>query len=119
LLTGLGRLDSVCGGIAGILCTLGNVGDFDSKTQRQHDKRLGAIGAHNQKVGAIHPFVELAESIAAHLDFHPAIDTEQRNRYVTAETTTRGSAERDTLAGESVFLEDTNQRAFRAVTLLA
>jgi hypothetical protein len=61
----------------------------------------------------------LFEASAASLDFHAAIDAEQRHRDVTAEAATSGATQRHTLGRPAAFLYEADDGALGAVTLLA
>jgi hypothetical protein len=84
---------------------LGCSGDLDGEFQGNDDERLASIGANDQQVGAVEPFVELAKSIAAALHFDTAIRTEYRHRHVATEATARGARERNALGSEATPLQ--------------
>ena len=59
---------------------------------RPHDhERIAPIGFHDQKVSAIKPVIEFAESVAPALHFHAAIDAEQRHAHIAAEAAASGA----------------------------
>jgi hypothetical protein len=59
--------------------------DLDREAKRDDDEGLATIGAHDQKIGAVEPGIQLAKSGAAALHLDAAIDSEQRNRNIAAE----------------------------------
>ena len=91
--------------IARMLCRLR---DLDREAERDDDEGLVAIGAHDQKIGAVEPRIQLAKSGAATLHLDAAIDAEQRNRNVTAEAAAGGTGERHAHSGKAGVLKGTS-----------
>jgi hypothetical protein len=103
---------------SGILRSFGNRRDLGGELQRQHHERLMAIGAHNQKIGAVEPGIQLAESITATFDFDAAVNTEQWHRYVAAEPAARRAGERHPFCGKASVLQQAHDRALGSIAFL-
>jgi hypothetical protein len=87
--------------------------------ERNDDQRLGVIPADYQKVGSFDPRIQLAKSTAAAFDFDAAINAEQRDGKITAETAARGPAEGHTLGGKASTLQGVDERALGAIALFS
>jgi hypothetical protein len=96
----------------------GDRGDLRGKLHRQNNKRFVTVTAHDQQIRTVQPLVQLLKAVGPHLHFDAAIDAKHRHRKVAAETTTRGTAQRDAFGAESMVLQIANKGALRSVALL-
>jgi hypothetical protein len=93
--------------------------DLDSEFERDHNEQLAAIGAHDQEVGIVEPFVDFAEAVAPTLHLDAAINTEQGHGYIAAKASTGGTTKRNAFGGEAAFLQEPHDGTFDAVSLIA
>ena len=96
----------------------GDCGDLGRKPQWDHDQRFAAIGADDQQIVAVEPFVQSAESATPAFDLDAAIDAQERHAEITTETSTRRPTQGHAFCCEATLLQIAHEQALPAISLL-
>ena len=86
--------------------------------ERQHDKRLAPISAHDQQITVFEPAIKLAKAVCAHFDFDAPILAQQRHRHVADVLAAQRAAQGHALGSEAAVLKQPRDGALLAVALL-